>query len=246
MRRRPKDGSVRNVVTGRSDGYTGRVPFARLGTTCAFESMLAGDFLVQTAAFEPDVVRIDSEPFRIGLWTDTAETLWTPDYRLIRASGVREIVEIKPVEDVHPHRARSQRWNCEELEVRSRKASARFAAMEQAASELGYRFRLLTEDEIRVEPRLGNAALILRYTGQRFPAPALMQARVALATQAVLGVEGLQAHLSPHIDAFPLALHLAWLDELELDPTRRFSRESRFVRVGHRLLDPTLTRRVKA
>ncbi|MEJ0050135.1 MAG: TnsA endonuclease N-terminal domain-containing protein [Methylovirgula sp.] len=245
-RRLPKQGSIRNVVTGRSDGYTGRVPFARLLTTCAYESLLSGDFLVQTAAFEPDVTGIDSEPFRIHLSTDDGETLWTPDYRIMRASGSREIVEVKPVEDVHPERARIQRGPPDELAHRMREAAARFAAMGRAASELGYRFRLLTEDEIRIEPRLSNAMLILRYAGQRFPSSWLMQARVALATQAVFNVDGLQAYLSPNIDAFPLALHLAWLGELEFDPTRPFSRGSRFVRVGHRLLDPTFASRANS
>jgi len=245
-RRLPKPGSIRNVVTGRSDGYTGRVPFARLGVTCAYESLLSGDFLLQTSAYEADVVRIDSEPFRLRLLIDGEETLWTPDYRIVRASGSREVIEVKPVEEIHPERARIQIGDQVELTKRMRKAAERFAAMRRAATEVGYTFRLVSEDEIRIQPRLANAALILRYAGEQFPPSWLMQARLALAGEAIFSVDGLQTFLPPHVDAFPLALHLAWAGEVELDPTRPFTRESRFVRIGYRLLDSTLARKVTA
>lgn len=240
MKRRPKEGSIRNVVTGGSDGYGGRVAFARLGVTCAFSSMLEGDFLSLTAAYEADVVEINSQPCRLTLHMEDGESFWTPDYRVLRASGARELVEVKPVEDVHPERARTQRRSPFDLAERMKKATAWFSAMRQAAAEAGYQFRLVTEDEIRIEPRLANAALILRYAGHGVPDSWLMQARVALATSPITSVDALQASLSPNMDAFALALHLAWRGELELDRTRLFCRESRFVRVGHRVLDPSL------
>jgi hypothetical protein len=98
---------------------------------------------------------------------------------------------------------------------------------------------LITEDELRVEPRLSNAALLLRYAGPIFPASCICEARVALATKSIASVSDLQAALPAERDAFAIALHLSWLGEIKFDPTTQFSRESRFVRVGHRLLDPS-------
>ncbi|MHB8884710.1 MAG: hypothetical protein ACYC5H_06430 [Methylovirgula sp.] len=233
MRRLPRNGSIRNVVTGRSDGYTGRVPFARLLTTCAYESLLSGDFLLLTSAFEPDVAKIDSEPFRLSLLTDTGESYWTPDYRILRNSGARELIEVKPVKCVHPERDKLRGRGPD----KASDPTARYEWMRQAANAAGYKFRLVTEDQIRVEPRLGNAALILRCAALMFPPAWLLQARKALAAHPITDVPSLQAHFPPTIDVFPIALQLAYLGELEIDPTRSFGRQSRFARVGHRLLD---------
>ena len=100
MRRLPRPGSVRNVVTGRSDHFTGRVPFAQLGTTVALNSLLEHDLLSLTAAFEPDVIEIVSQPFWVELQGDTDQAIWLPDYRIRRSNGVSELIEVKPLEQV--------------------------------------------------------------------------------------------------------------------------------------------------
>jgi hypothetical protein len=239
MRRLPKPGSVRNVVTGRSDHYTGRVPFARLYTTVGYDSLLEHDFLLETAAFEPDVTEIFSQPFWVNILEDDQRRIWLPDYLIRRSSGARELVEVKPIEEVRPDLARGASDDVPGVLEATARARERFRALRAAATEDGFQFRLITEQEIRIEPRLGNAALLLRYAGNAFfPADWILETRIALAGGSITCVAELQAAI-PEWDAFGIALHLAWAGELELDPTERFSRDSKFVRVGRRLLDPS-------
>ena len=224
---------VWNVVTGRSDNYTGRVPFTRLGTTVAHESMLSCDFLVLTAAYERDVADIASEPMRLEVPNNGSAFLWIPDYRIDRLDERRELVEVKPVELVHPDRARHQKLTDAELEWAIEEADARFDAIRRAAEREGYVFRLLTEDEIRVEPRLGNAAYMLRYDDDFFPEAWLLRGREALVSLDARCVADLQSAI-PDLDALVVSLRLAWLGEIEIDPALPYSRTSTFVRVGSR------------
>lgn len=235
MKRRPKLGSVRNVVTGKSDHYTGRVPFARLEKTVAYDSVLEHDFLMGTAAFERDVTEINSQPFWVEIDEDPKHKIWLPDYYIKRASGVCELIEVKPLEQVRPECARFRDDDPATVQEATLNANIRFRALQAAAVQRGFRFRLVTETEIRVEPRLSNAAMLLRYAGNPFPAHCLIEARIALNSNPVSCVSELQSAI-PEWDAFPIALHFAWSGDLEFDPTSHFSRESRFVRVGNRLL----------
>lgn len=233
MARRPKAGSVRNVVSGRSDGYTGRVPFARLGfVSVGFESMLARDFLVTTSALEHDIVEINSEPFWLEGRVGHSDHRWLPDYRIVRSCGPMELIEVKPVYDVHPDLNPHYRdLPADVLGGKVRIADERFAAMEQLAKDAGYVFRLLTEEEIRVEPRLGNCALMLRYAEHFFPPQLVLAGKIALATNDIWSVGDLQDALPDGFDALPIALRLAWLGDLEFDPTVRITRRSAFARV---------------
>jgi hypothetical protein len=240
MRRRPQPGSIRNVVTGRSDGYTGRVPFVRLGQkTVAFESLLARDFLLLTSAFEHDICEIHSEPFRLPVEYDGSSHTWLPDYQIIRASGIRELIEVKPVEVLHPERSKSINKGPEILAHSAQMVSARMRALQSSANQHGYKFRLLTEDEIRIQPRLDNAALVLRHAGYGFPKSWVLEARLALTGSDIKSVAELQAVLRPELDAFPIAIHLAWLGDIEFDPTTKFTRSSAFVRMSRHGSRPT-------
>lgn len=232
MARKPPKGSFRNVVTGRSDGYTGRVPFDRLDVkTVAFESLLARDFLVQTAAFEPDLTAIVSEPCRVEVQHNGAAFNWIPDYRIERDNGRVELIEVKPIEVVDPSRSTTFEGSDAELEAACNEAETRFRSMRDAVERMGCIFRLVTEDEIRVEPRLGNASLVLRHAHPLFPLAWVLAGMEVLATKAIVDIPAFQTAL-PSLDAFVIALRLQWSGDLIIDPTRPFTRESRFERVG--------------
>lgn len=228
-------GPVRSVVTGRRDGYTGRVPFAALGgMTVESESLLEHDFLVLTSAFDRDLVHISAQPMTLPLWSGQRSRTWTPDFRLDRQGGRAELVEVKILERVYPKNP----------EARA-EMGARIEKMREVATSHGYQFRLVTEQEIRVEPRLRNARLLLRYAGDILPPHLVRQGREALlGLPKASTIDALQERIGGGEDAFPIALHLDWLGEIEIDPARLFSRTSRFHQLaGDQKADRTSRRR---
>jgi hypothetical protein len=85
------------------------------------------------------------QPFTLEYRHDGAKHRYTPDVLLVRGNN-RTVVEIK-----------------EDREAESAEAQAKFRAIEDRLAEHGYKFRLWKSSEIRAEPRLSNANLILRY-----------------------------------------------------------------------------------
>ena len=85
------------------------------------------------------------QPFTLEYRHDGAKHRYTPDALLVWGEN-RTVVEIK-----------------EDKEAESAEAQAKFRAIADRLAEHGYRFRLWKSSEIRAEPRLANANLILRY-----------------------------------------------------------------------------------
>jgi hypothetical protein len=85
------------------------------------------------------------QPFTLEYRHGGTKHRYTPDALLVWGEN-RTAVEIK-----------------EDKEAESAEAQAKFRAIEDRLAEHGYQFRLWKSSEIRAEPRLTNANLILRY-----------------------------------------------------------------------------------
>lgn len=144
---------ARKVRTRSHLGYTGEVPMTRLGgKLVSAESLLEFDCLVVLDDVEPDIVDVTAQPFELLIpFGPKGASRWTPDFQVVHADGRQELIEVKTEKTLHPDDPEKRRI-----------VLARVAAMRSAAAAAGYQFRILTEREIRVQPRLDNARLVHR------------------------------------------------------------------------------------
>lgn len=140
---------ARNIITGRRRRTTGYVPSRKAGNPglVPWESELERDCVI-VAEFRPSVLAIASQPHTLEVWTDGAAFEHTPDYLFGPgpAAGGDEVVEVKPA--AHALRPETER---------------RLRASAAAHRALGFTFSVIGEAEIRAQPRLANAHLLLRY-----------------------------------------------------------------------------------
>lgn len=138
-----KGSEKRKIRTGRRDGFVADVPVSRLGgKLVSADSMLEADFVLVTDAYEDDFTDIVSQPFTLTIFVNGRWRKWTPDYLIKRKVRFDEIVEVKILS-----------WLYHSEPAKRLLAQERLMAMRAAAEERGCKFRLVTEDEIRVQPR---------------------------------------------------------------------------------------------
>lgn len=203
------------------NNYTGMVPMIRIGSRpVSFESMIEMDWLVVTDAFDFDVVDVRHQPCEIEYFFDGKHRTWTPDFQVVRKRTSRkELVEVKTLKYVHPGDGYKGAWR-----------RAKLRAQARAAGRNHFDFRLCTDAEIRVQPRLKNALLVgaaaKHWSREMFQFAIESVLRLPHATS----VPDLQRLVGPGHDAFNLALHLAWKGLIRLDPSVVWSRETAFER----------------
>ena len=100
-------------------------------------------FRVLMATGRPDAWQ--EQPFRLEYHHERARHCYTPDILVVWASH-QEVVEIK-----------------EDSDAESPENRTRFPLIRELLAEHGFYFRVWKKSEICAEPRLANAALILRY-----------------------------------------------------------------------------------
>ncbi|MBD2746685.1 hypothetical protein IC232_08220 [Microvirga sp. BT688] len=209
----------RNICRRGHHGYRGKVPLPRLkGKVIAGESLLACDFALVTDAQDENITNIISQPFSLEILICGRLSRWTPDYLIERKDGLRELVEAKLLEVVHT-----------EEPVRAATIRAQLDAYEGAAREHGYKFRLVTEHEIRIQPMLYNAKLIHRHSGPFGDRGLLLKAILALGDLPSTPIVGdIGAAIGQPRNALELAIRLDRLGHIRLDRTCRFSRTTPF------------------
>jgi hypothetical protein len=200
--------------------------------------MLEEDWLVREFAFDLKLRRVVSQP-RVdadhdGLpySFDGKQCVWIPDFVRQRCGNPElqdpapALVEVKPLASIYPgHPDEKVR------EEKRASVKAKLEAIRRAALTRGYDFELATENEIRIKPSLENAALMLRCCTPLFP-----QSWERIGEQAVIelppssSIPELQAVLPRGVDAFSVALRLAFSGQIVLDPKRKWTRATKFAR----------------
>ncbi|NEW97155.1 TnsA endonuclease N-terminal domain-containing protein [Rhodopseudomonas sp. BR0G17] len=219
--------AVRNPKRLFTDNFTGTVNLSRGDRGAVqFESLLEQDWITRTDAYEHDLVSVRHQPMRIRVWDHDKYKFWTPDFLLERKNRIPALVEVKPLESVYPKRDDPVLQARQRLEVKHR-----FQVLKSKAEALGYEFQLATENEIRIEPSLQNAVLMLRCVPSRIPPTWCGVGRTAaLQLPRRSLVSAFEDVLPPGVDALAVALYLAWAGEITLDPNSKWSRRSTFVR----------------
>jgi len=223
-----KGSEARKIRTGRRDGFVADVPVSRLGgKLVSADSMLEADFVLATDAYEDDFTDIVSQPFMLTIFVNGRERRWTPDYLIKREARFDEIVEVKMLS-----------WLYHVEPEKRLLARERVRAMQTAAQDRGCKFRLVTEDEIRVQPRLWNAMLVYRHCGPFMPQSDLVCALSALAmTPDETSITSFADFLPETLrrQAVRLAINLERLGHLLIDRSEKYSANSRITKTASRL-----------
>lgn len=139
---------ARTIGTSRSC-LTGQVSMAS-GGMAAFESSLERDWLV-ALDFDPSVRSVQEQPFTIEYCVDGRERRYTPDIMVQFESSLGQIDTL--VYEVKPRAELKANWLA---------YKARFKAAVHYCRSRGWRFKIVTEHEIRT-PYLDNAKFLRRY-----------------------------------------------------------------------------------
>jgi hypothetical protein len=162
-----------------------------------FESWLERDH-VMLLDFDPTVVGIGSQPFRLS-WTDeTGSPVWhVPDYFARRADGSAVVLDCRPVERRKPRDV------------------MKFEATAAACARIGWEYRLVGAPERML---VGNVRWLAGYRHPRHDvAQVAMLLREAFATPTPL-MAGAEAVGDP-IAVLPVLVHLLWCHQLAADLT---------------------------
>lgn len=143
-------GRARRVITRSVHRIKGRFPSLKMGRSVHWESQLERD-LIYLLEFDPEVQAYREQPTTLSLMVEGKPRRYTPDFLVQKPHGLY-VVEVKPAE-----------------KARQPEYIALFAAAAESLRSLASSFQILTETEIRVQPRLDNIRLLLRY--QRMDVP---------------------------------------------------------------------------
>ncbi|MBV9924493.1 MAG: TnsA endonuclease N-terminal domain-containing protein [Acidobacteria bacterium] len=135
---------VRKVITRRTKRALYKFPSLRQARTVYCESGLEFDY-AHLLEFDRAVLSYREQPFHVPYLLDGKRRSYTPDFLVGRARGY-DLVEVKKTADVP--RERNQ---------------ALFQAVAPVCAEHGYRFVVVDGDQIRLQPRLHNVKLLLKY-----------------------------------------------------------------------------------
>jgi len=180
-------------LSKRKHGLNGLFPSLKTGRMVWFESFLERDFIC-LLEFDPNVATFAEQPFTLKYLHLGKSRKYTPDFHVRYAPQRDVLVECKPTAFV-------------ETEDNQRK----FAAAQAWCAEGGWTFRVVTEVDVRQEPRLTNIKLLARYA--RLSVSPQVQSRVfaALAATPCLSLGQIAQLLEPAnpTAAVPGVLHLA-------------------------------------
>lgn len=216
---------VRRVRTRSRRSYTGDVPMTRIGRKLVSgESMLELDFLLVADDVMSDLVDVVAQPLELSLQIAGRRHRWVPDFLISRRTSIPTIVEVKTEEKLHP-----------EDSAKCSAIRARTEAMRTAAENAGYGFGLVTEREVRVQPRLSNAGLVHRSMSPFYTPAEDLAADIALGsldsdTSVPALARALPQELRPF--ALPLALRLERRSMLGFNRRLAITRLSPFARSG--------------
>jgi hypothetical protein len=134
-RKIPRRGSKKNI---------GKFPSLKMGKTLWWEALTERDamFLYE---YDRDVSSYEEQPDPIYYILNDKRHRYTPDFRVVRGEQI-EIVEVKPKD---------------KLESEGLKEA--FAEIARACESEGHKFIVITDELIRVEPKLGNIKMLYRY-----------------------------------------------------------------------------------
>lgn len=121
-----------------------------MNTSIWWESQLERDY-IYLLEIDPNVISYQGQPFTIAYDRYDKRRKYTPDF-FVQRKGSKQVVEVKPTSKVEKF-----------------KNSYRFSQIINFCSFNDLEFAILTEDVIRVQPRLSNVKLLYKYAKVSIP-----------------------------------------------------------------------------
>lgn len=183
---------ARHVVTPTGGIVRGKFPSSKACRMISFEELLERDALY-LFEFSPQIKDIHQQPFKFFYPCAGRVRRYTPDFELGLVNGDHLIVEIKP------------------SKVLAKPAIAeKISAVRAAMTQQGRRFMVLTEKEIRLEPRLENLKVLyslLRFAPSADQRQLLQKLRIQYGQGALLQMKDLIESFGRMTDVLQLLAH---------------------------------------
>jgi hypothetical protein len=135
----------RKVISRSNHGHTFRFSCSKAVNPCELESTLEYDLATLLEA-SPDVLSFQTQPFKLTVLLPEGHMTMFPDFLVHLRAGPDVVVEVKP-----------------KVRARTLKYMSRFRLEAAALGTDGFGFKVMTEDQIRRQPRLRNALMIRRH-----------------------------------------------------------------------------------
>lgn len=142
---------VRRVITKSRKRVVGYFASPKCDALIEWESQLERDYLT-LLEMDPHVVHFVAQPVRLAYELEGRFRTYVPDF-CVQYRDRKVIAEVKCDRDAAD--PENQRL---------------FAVFHERFAEQGLQYEVVTESAIRIQPRLGNARLLLRYRGMSVPA----------------------------------------------------------------------------
>lgn len=168
---------VRKVVTPSGRGIRGYFPSRKMGRMIEWESLLERDAIL-LLEFSPAVVRYREQPVRIDFYLDGEPRRYIPDFEAELANDGITHIEVKPASKLAKPEIAHRYWAI---------------ARHYEKGDTG--FQILTEKELRAEPRLSNLRLLAYHQPKIDDEPTLVDSRQKLALLPAKTIAGAAAVL---------------------------------------------------
>jgi len=168
----------RKVVRRTTHRVVGRFPSLKSSRVVHWESQLERD-MIRLLEFDPAVLSYREQPEPFTYFESGKRHKYTPDFIVHMTTGVT-VFEVKPYE-----------------QSITSPLKERLVAFREYYAAQGIDFLVMTEREIRKEPRLSNITKLLRYQ-REIVNPASKQVVINLTNSGVQTLAGLLEHLKEH------------------------------------------------
>jgi hypothetical protein len=206
----------------RHTGYTGTFQSERGNRQISISGLLQMDFCILTET-DPTVARFWQRPLVVEFYFAGRVRKHRLDFYVEHRDGRRIMWTVRTAKTLALESAAGLPWT-----------TAYYECVSNQVRQNDCESRIASEREIRIEPRLHNAKIILRGCSPLHPKHTVFAARAALQRmpdEFSIG-EFRERFADPSVDAFNALMRLIWLGDVRPDASRRFTDHTIIERIG--------------
>lgn len=183
----------------------GMLPSLKMNEMIKWESLLERDCAMLLEASRA-VKAFWSQPFTFEYWDGQRYRIYTPDF-LVELPGNKALVEVKPM-------------------AKLEKYASRYKSISEECSKNDLPFVVLTEKQIRVQPKLDNIKLLYRFAWTQVTLDEGLACRKIFQENPVVSLGAFQALLAKRGLRQELAYYLMYRQEIDFDVNLPITKES--------------------